>query len=409
MANSRHDSAAADASAGQVTTTIASAGPLAGVRVLDLSAYIAGPYGCTLPADQGADVIKVEPPDGDNLRQYPSTLPSESRAFLGVNRSKRGIVLDLKNPTDHAALLKLVREADVLVHNFRPSVPPRLGIDHERMNLINPRLVYCAVTGYGETGPLRDKAGYDQVLQTMTGMCTLQGKPGKAPEIIFGSVVDYYAAALLAAGVASALYERERSGLGQFVGVSLLRSALTMQSARMIWAEGEALDIGRDMRSGGVTGIHPTREGYLYLSANTARFWKALCEQTGMADLADDPRYDTVRKRAEHAADIIPRLHDRLGKRSAMEWETQFGDAVPCAAARRIEDMFDHPQVLAEGMVATLEHPVVGRYRGVAHPLKFARTPGPAPFAAPVLGQDSAQLAPAREGSGKAAWPRRDR
>ena len=409
MANSRHDSAAAGASAGQVTATRTSAGPLAGVRVLDLSAYIAGPYGCTLLADQGADVIKVEPPDGDNLRQYPSTLPSESRAFLGVNRSKRGIVLDLKNPTDHAALLKLVREADVLVHNFRPSVPPRLGIDHERMNLINPRLVYCAVTGYGETGPLRDKAGYDQVLQTMTGMCTLQGKPGKAPEIIFGSVVDYYAAALLAAGVASALYERERSGLGQFVGVSLLRSALTMQSARMIWAEGEALDIGRDMRSGGVTGIHPTREGYLYLSANTARFWKALCEQTGMADLADDPRYDTVRKRAEHAADIIPRLHDCLGERSAMEWETQFGDAVPCAAARRIEDMFDHPQVLAEGMVATLEHPVVGRYRGVAHPLKFARTPGPAPFAAPVLGQDSAQLAPAHEGSGKAAWPRLDR
>lgn len=409
MDNSRHDPAAAGSNAGQASSTPTSAGPLAGVRVLDLSAYIAGPYGCTLLADQGADVIKVEPPDGDNLRQYPSTLPSESRAFLGVNRSKRGIVLDLKNPADHAALLKLVREADVLVHNFRPSVPPRLGIDHERLNLINPRLIYCAVTGYGETGPLRDKAGYDQVLQTMTGMCTLQGKPGKAPEIIYGSVVDYYAAALLAAGVASALYERERSGLGQFVGISLLRSALTMQSARMIWAEGEALDIGRDMRSGGVTGIHPTREGYLYLSANTARFWKALCEKTNMVDLADDPRYDTVRKRAEHAADIIPRLHESLGQRSAMEWETEFGDAVPCAAARRIEDMFDHPQVLAEGMVATLEHPVVGRYRGVAHPLKFARTPGPAPFAAPVLGQDSAQLSPAREGGGKAAWPPRDR
>lgn len=409
MDNPKHDSAVPDASHGQAVSPATSAGPLAGVRVLDLSAYIAGPYGCTLLADQGADVIKVEPPDGDNLRQYPSTLPSESRAFLGVNRSKRGVVLDLKKPADHAALLKLVREADVLVHNFRPSVPPRLGIDHDRLNLINPRLIYCAVTGYGETGPLRDKAGYDQVLQTMTGMCTLQGKPGKAPEIIYGSVVDYYAAALLAAGVASALYERERSGLGQFVGVSLLRSALTMQSARMIWAEGEALDIGRDMRSGGVTGIHPTRDGYLYLSANTARFWKALCEKTDMADFADDMRYDTVRKRAEHAAEIIPRLHDSLGRRSAMEWEAEFGDAVPCAAARRIEDMFDHPQVLAEGMVATLEHPVVGRYRGVAHPLKFARTPGPAPFAAPVLGQDSAQLSPALEGGGRAAWPRRDR
>lgn len=367
-------------------------GPLSGVRVLDLSAYIAGPYGCTLLADQGAEVIKIEPPGGDNLRQYPSTLPSESRAFLGVNRSKRGVVLDLKKPEDHAVLLKLVRDADVLVHNFRPSVPKRLGIDHERLNLINPRLIYCAVTGYGETGPMKDKAGYDQVLQTMTGMCTLQGKRGGAPEIIYGSVVDYYAAALLAAGVSSALYERERSGLGQFVGISLLRSALTMQSARMIWAEGEALDIGRDMRSGGVTGIHPTREGYIYISANTAHFWKALCGKTGLAALADDTRYDTVRKRAEHAAEIVPKLHAALASRDALEWEDLFGDEVPCAAARRIEDMFDHPQVLAEDMVGTLEHPVVGRYRGVTHPIKFGRTPGPVPFAAPVLGQHSAAV-----------------
>lgn len=382
-------------------------GPLAGVRVLDLSAYIAGPYACSLLADQGADVIKVEPPDGDNLRQYPSTLPSESRAFLGVNRSKRGIVLDLKRARDHADLLKLVRDADVLVHNFRPGVPKRLGIDHERLNLVNPRLVYCAITGYGETGPLKDKAGYDQVLQTMTGMCTLQGKRGGPPEIIYGSVVDYYAAALLAAGVSSALYERERSGLGQFVGVSLLRSALTMQSARMIWAEGESLDIGRDMRSGGVTGIHPTREGYIYISANTARFWKALCAKTGLDALAADPRYDTVRKRAQHFAEILPKLHAALATRSALEWEELFGDEVPSAAARRIEDMFDHPQVRAQGIIDTFVHPVVGRYRGVAQSIRFGRTPGPAPFAAPVLGQDTAAVIAAIEaGSPIAPKPR---
>jgi crotonobetainyl-CoA:carnitine CoA-transferase CaiB-like acyl-CoA transferase len=359
------------------------------VRVLDLSAYIAGPYGCTLLADQGAEVLKIEPPSGDNLRQYPSTLERESRAFLGINRSKRGIVLDLKNARDHAALLKLVREADVLVHNFRPSVPPRLGIDYEKLGVINPRLVYCAVTGYGETGPMKDKAGYDQVLQTMTGMCTLQGKRGGAPEIIYGSVVDYYAAALVAAGVSSALYERERSGLGQYVGVSLLRSALAMQSARMVWAEGEDLDVGRDMRSGGVTGLHPTREGYLYVSANTPHFWQALCAKTGLHALAADPRYDTVRKRAKAAAEIVPKLHEALLAHTALEWEAIFGDEVPCAAARRIEDMFEHPQVLAEGLVTTLPHPVVGSYRGVAHPIHFGRTPGPEPFAAPVLGQDN--------------------
>jgi crotonobetainyl-CoA:carnitine CoA-transferase CaiB-like acyl-CoA transferase len=357
--------------------------------VLDLSAYIAGPYGCTLLADQGAEVIKIEPPDGDNLRKYPSTLQAESRAFIGVNRSKLGLALDLKKPEGLAALMRLVRNADVLVHNFRPSVPKRLGIDYDRLSLLNPRLIYCAVTGYGETGPMKDKAGYDQVLQTMTGMCTLQGKRGGAPEIVYGSVVDYYAAALVAGGVASALYERERSGRGQYVGVSLLRSALTMQSARLVWAEGEPRDIGRDFRSGGITGIHPTREGYLYISANTARFWQALCEKVNLPELARDERYDTVRKRAQFASELVPRLHEALSVRTALEWEAFFGDDVPCAAARAVEDVFDNPQVLAEEMVTTTEHPLVGRYRGLTRAIKFNRTPGPAPFAAPTFGQHS--------------------
>ncbi|MGJ4730248.1 CaiB/BaiF CoA transferase family protein [Luteimonas sp. SDU101] len=368
------------------------AGPLSGVRVLDLSAYIAGPYACSLLADQGAGVIKVEPPGGDNLRNYPSTLEAESRAFIGVNRSKRGVVLDLKREDERAVLYRLLREADVLVHNFRPGVPERLGIGYQALSALHPRLIYCAVTGYGESGPMKDKAGYDQVLQTMTGMCAMQGKRGGPPELIYGSVVDYYAAALLAAGVSSALYERERSGQGQYVGVSLLRSALTMQSARMVWAQGEGHDISRDMRSGGVTGIHPTRDGFLYISANTPRFWRALCEKTGLEALAADPRLDSVRKRAAHADEILPQLHRALQAHGALEWERIFGEEVPCAAARQVEDMFDHPQVLAEGMIAEIPHPLLGSYRGVARPIRFGRTPGPEPFAAPTLGQHGGEI-----------------
>jgi crotonobetainyl-CoA:carnitine CoA-transferase CaiB-like acyl-CoA transferase len=374
------------------TSSGPSPGPLSGLRVLDLSAYIAGPYGCTLLADQGADVIKIEPPSGDNLRKYPSTLEAESRAFLGVNRSKRGVVLDLKQPADLAVLKSLVRTADVLVHNFRPSVPKRLGIDYAALQAVNPRLVYCVVTGYGETGPLRDKAGYDQVLQTMTGMCVMQAPPGQPPQILYGSVVDYYAAALVAAGVSSALYERERSGLGQEVGVSLLRSALAMQSARLVWAEGEPREVGRDMRSGGITGIHPTREGHLYISANTPHFWRALCEKTGLVELLATDRYDSVRKRAQHHAEIVPKLHAALASRSALEWERVFGEEVPCAAARTVEDMFDFPQVEAEGLLSDFEHPAVGRYRGFTRAVAFGRTPGPPPFAAPVLGEHDADV-----------------
>jgi len=367
-------------------------GPLSGIRVLDLSAYIAGPYGCSLLADQGAEVIKIEPPTGDNLRKYPSTLEAESRAFLGVNRSKWGMVLDLKQSEELATLLRLVRDADVLVHNFRPGVPERLGIAFEQLAQINPRLVYCSVTGYGASGPLRAKAGYDQVLQTMTGMCAMQAKEGGPPEILYGSVVDYYASALVAAGVSSALYERAQSGLGQHVGVSLLRAALTMQSARLVWAEGEPREIGRDMRSGGITGIHPTCAGHLYISANTPHFWQALCEKIGLPELAANPRYASVRLRAQHADELVPLLRQALAARSALEWETLFGEAVPCAAARAVEDMFDHPQVAAEEMIADIAHPTLGSYRGFTRAIAFDRTPGPAPFAAPTLGQHTRQL-----------------
>jgi len=366
-------------------------GPLSGVTVLDLSGYVAGPYGCALLGDLGALVIKIEPPEGDNLRNYPSTLPGESRAFLGVNRNKRGIGLDLKHPDGVGVLRRMVERADVLVHNFRPSVPARLGVDYDRMDTVNPRLIYCALTGYGDTGPLKDRAGYDQVLQTMTGICVEQGKPGD-PEIVYGSAVDFYSASMLAFAVSSALFERSRTGRGQYVSVSLLRSALTMQAIRLVWADGEGRDVARDVRSGGITGLHPTKHGSLYLSANTPHFWKALCELTGLAELASDPRFDTVRKRAEHGALLVPRLRAALQARTAVEWEALLGERVPCAAARPVEDMFDHPQVAAEGILASFEHPGVGRYRGMAHPVRFGDGPPPAPFAAPQLGQHSREI-----------------
>ena len=366
-------------------------GPLSGVTVLDLSGYVAGPYGCALLGDLGALVIKIEPPEGDNLRNYPSTLPGESRAFLGVNRNKRGIGLDLKHPDGVGVLWRMAERADVLVHNFRPSVPARLGIDYDRMNTVNPRLIYCALTGYGDTGPLKDRAGYDQVLQTMTGICVEQGKPGD-PEIVYGSAVDFYSASMLAFAVSSALFERSRTGRGQYVSVSLLRSALTMQAIRLVWADGEGRDVARDVRSGGITGLHPTKHGSLYLSANTPHFWRALCELTGLPELASDPRFDTVRKRAEHAALLVPRLRAALRARTAVEWEALLGERVPCAAARPVEDMFDHPQVAAEGILASFEHPGVGRYRGMAHPVRFGAGPPPAPFAAPQLGQHSREI-----------------
>jgi crotonobetainyl-CoA:carnitine CoA-transferase CaiB-like acyl-CoA transferase len=368
------------------------AAPLSHIQVLDLGGYIAGPYGSTLLSDLGAHVIKIEPPDGDPLRHYPSTLPGESRAFLGVNRGKQSLVLDLKQEPAREVLHRLARASDVLIHSLRPSVPARLGIAYEQLKPDNPKLVYCALTGFGERGPLKDRPGYDQVLQSLTGICALQGKADGPPEIVYGSVVDFYAAALLAFGAAAALFQRERTGEGQYVSVSLMQAALAMQSQRFIWAEGEPKHIGRDMRSGGVTGIYPTREGHIYISANTPHFWLALCKTLGLDELAANPDYDTIKKRAQHAGEILPKVRAAFLTRTALEWEARLGEDVPCSAIRGIEEMFDHPQAAGNGWVRPFAHPTIGSYRGFAGPVEFNRQPAPEVGAAPALGEHAAEI-----------------
>lgn len=368
-------------------------GALSGVRVLDLTSYLAGPYATALLGDLGAEIVKIESPAGDMMRNYPSTISNESRSFLGTNRNKRSLTLDLKKPEGHATFLKLVERADVVVHNFRPSVPKRLKIDYDTLRAVNPQLVYCAITGFGDTGPAANNAGFDQVLQSMTGMCTFQGGEGEAPEIVLGSVVDFYTASLVAYGVAAALYRRKVDGKGQYIGSSLLRSAITMQSQRFVWTEREDRAVNRDIRLAPLTGIHPTKEGYLYLSTHSRHFWDALCAIVGMPDyFLTDPRFETMRSRIENAAEIIPTLHEKLAARTAVEWAELFGERVPNAPVRPIEDMFDHPQVIAQDLVTTYHHPVVGSYRGMTKPLQFSRTPGAQPTAAPVKGQHTVEI-----------------
>src|SRR5438105_12154793 len=367
-------------------------GALDGITVLDLCSYLAGPYGCTLLADLGADVIKIESPQGDMLRQFPSSLPGESRFFLGTNRGKRALAIDLKQPEGLAVLHRMVESADVLVENFRPSVPARLGIDYPRLKKINPRLVYAGLTGYGDTGPLSDKGGFDQVLQCLTGMAVFQGGGPDRPQLVLGSVLAYFTSALLAYGVAAALFHRERSGQVQYLSLSLLRSALTIQAGRFVWADSEGREVARDSGTGGLTGIHPTRDGALYISVHSNHFWAALCELIGRPELAQDPRCASMRSRARHAAELVPELRAALAERSAREWEEIFGERVPCAAVRPIEDMFDHPQVLAEELVTTLDHPVVGSYRTMTKPIQLSDTPGPAPTASPTFGQHSDEV-----------------
>ena len=336
------------------------------ITVLDLTSYLAGPYGCALLGDVGANVIKVEAPGGDAIRHYPSTLPAgESRFFLGANRNKRSIVIDLKTKEGRALLYRMMEQVDVLMHNFRPSVPVSLGVDYETLKTIRSDLIYCSLTGYGEHGPLRDHPGFDQMLQCFSGIAHAQGEQIGSPQILRGSVVDIYTSALLAFAVTAAIVHRLRTGEGQHVRLSLLQSALALQPSRFIWADCEPRDIEREPAAGRVTAAHPTKEGFLYVQASTPPFWMALCELIGRPELGNDPRYDTLKKRYDLADEVMPVLREAFMARTALEWEALMTGRVPCIAVRTIGDMFDHPQVLAEKLVVRHEHPDFGGYRAL--------------------------------------------
>lgn len=366
---------------------------LSGVTVLDLTSYLAGPYAGTLLGDLGANVVKVEAPGGDMMRHYPSTLPGESRAYIGANRNKRGIVIDLKSAEGLEVFDRLVRGADVVIQNFRPGAAERLSVHYERLVQLNARLVYCSLTGFGSTGPMAGHPGFDQVLQCMSGIAVAQGADEGVPHVVWGSVVDYYAASLLAMSVCAALLTRDKTGKPQRVENSLLRSALALQAGRMVWADNEPREVARDLRGGRLAAIHPTKEGYLYVQAQTPAFWRSLCQLTGLDELADDPRYDDMRKRKEREDELVPKLRAALARRTAEEWEQIFQAKVPCTVVRPIEDMFAHPQVLAEKLVAHHEHPSLGGFRAMTGPVLFDEGSDETPDRrAPMLGEHTDEV-----------------
>lgn len=366
--------------------------PLEGITVLDFTSYIAGPFCPTMLADMGANVIKIEAHSGDPTREFPSSLAGGSRTFEGVNRNKKGLCLDLKQPAGREVVYRLVQQADVIVENFRPGIAERLGIGYDDLRQRQPRLIYCAVSGYGSEGPLHTKPGFDQVLQTMTGIAAAQGRSLGRPQLVGGSIVDYFAAMLATYGVMLALFVRERTGIGQRVDTSLLAAALAMQAGRFVASEQEPLETERDLDTG-ISGLYQCQDGYIYVSAHIAKFWEALCQTLDLAALAADPRYDTMRKRTERVAELRQQFAQVFRTRPAAEWESLLEQAgVPSAKANPIHTMFAHPQVLANQLIAHVAHPLLGQLALVGVPIKLSVTPGQVHSAAPVLGQHTEDI-----------------
>ena len=379
-------------------------GPLTDVRVIDLTAALAGPYCTMLLADLGADVVKVEPPAGDFTRSGgPFTKGDTERHYGGyfasVNRSKRSIVLDLQTPEDRDTLRELVRDADVVVENFRPGVLDRLGIGYEALAEVNPRLVYGAVRGFGDprTGasPLADWPAFDVVAQAMSGLVATTGEPGTFGTRVGPSIGDIFPASLLALGIVSAVHEARRSGQGQFVDVAMYDALVALCEETVYrWSYW-----GRHDHPHGTAhpihipfGLFATADGAVALAAPT-NHWPVLCEAMDRPDLVDDERTATNRARNANRELVTEVVEGWLAERTTAEVLAALGGRVPVGPVNSNEMLFDDPHLEARGMLVALETPGAERPTVFANsPIKFSRTVSGANRRAPLLNEHGDEI-----------------
>jgi crotonobetainyl-CoA:carnitine CoA-transferase CaiB-like acyl-CoA transferase len=368
--------------------------PLAGLRIIDCSRIVAGPLATQIFSDYGADVIKIEQPGvGDDSRQWapPRAPDGQATYFFAVNRGKASIAIDLKHPRGRQLVEDLVHRGDVLVENFTPGTMERLGLGYAALREVNPRLVYCSISGFGATGPYRDRAGYDAIMQGFTGLMSITGEPDGPPVKVGVALIDVITALYAHGAILAALQERERSGEGQHLELSLMECGI----AALINAATACLLAGEVQGRWG--SAHPSLvpyqafragDGYLMVGAGNERLWKAFCEVIGAPEWADDPRYDTNAKRVEHRAELVRQIEDRLAARGRDAWVVAFAAAgLPAGPINDIGQVFADPQVLHRAMALEVEHPSAGRIRLPGIPVKFARTPARVQGPPPRLGE----------------------
>ena len=371
-------------------------GPLAGVRVLDVTLALAGPFGGMLLADLGADVIKIESPDPDiRTAGGLAALKGENSHFLVVNRNKRGLSIDLKDEQGRDAFYRLVRTADVLIQNYRPGVMKRLGCDYETLSQLNPRLIYCSISGFGEGSPYADLAGMDLIAQGMSGLMSVTGNTDSDEPVKAGTpVTDMGSGMYGALGVVSALYHREKTGRGQHIEATLLDtpiSWLTWRAAEY-WAHGETP--GPQGSGLGAYRAFKCSDGRWVNIAPTNRLWRAACATLGAPELADDPRFRTQTLRNEHHRELTAAFQEHFLKHDSDYWIAAFREArLPCGPIKSVAEVLDDdPHVKAREMVVELEHPTIGKTKALGVPIKLSETPGAVTLPAPTLGQHSVQI-----------------
>ena len=398
-------------------------GPLAGVRVLDFSEYIAGPYAGVMLADMGAQVTKIEPPHGDFWRLTNSIAPSESRGFIGVNRGKRSVSIDLKKPEAGEFIRRAALYADVMLANYRPGVAARLGVDYETLAAINPRLIYCENTAFGNAGPYKDRAGYDLISQAMTGIMAFEGAGGPPRPIITTSVTDLAAGMFMAYAIASALYQREHTSRGQYIETSLFAAGLAIQyrpmfsiestdkqpredllaALRKAREEGQSHEeVMAEHRSQRLTTqatnpyykVYETKDSYIAIACLNNRLRRAAAEVIGV----EDPRllgneYDPRAISADEALVLRHLIEAILVTKTAEEWSALLdARGVPCGPVRLTAELFDDPHVAANELIVEVDHPVVGKVLMANTPLSMSEADTGTRLSSPALGQHTREF-----------------
>jgi crotonobetainyl-CoA:carnitine CoA-transferase CaiB-like acyl-CoA transferase len=373
-------------------------GPLSGVRVIDLTSVVSGPFATMFLADQGADVIKVEPLGGDITRRSRQSVdPSGqfSALFISTNRGKRSIALDLKQPEGAEILHRLIGKADVLVQNFRPQVMERLGLGESVMRKLNSRLIYVSVSGAGDSGPYAEKRIYDPIIQGLSGFADVQAEAKtRRPQMIRTIVADKTTSVVTAQAIASALYAREKSGVGQHIKIAMLDVMIAY-----LWPEAmmQYTVVGQEATASDPNArpdlIFQTLDGYMTVGTISDSEWQGFCRAAEAPAFAEDKRFNTPGGRAANATERIHLMADILAKRTTNDWLKRLDEAdVPCAPVLRRGEVISNEQVVARGLISEFDHPGIGRVRQPKPAAEFSATPVRAPSPAPTVGEHGRQI-----------------
>ena len=372
--------------------------PLEGIKIVDLSAALTGPFCTQLLADFGAEVLKIEPPGkGDMLRAFgPPYLKGESPYFLLTNRNKRGITLDITKERGREILIRLAKDADVFIENYRPSVKKKLKIDYDTLKEINPRLIYCSISGFGQTGPYAERAGFDPIAQGMSGITSITGWKHTGPVRVGVAIGDSLGGIFATYGILMAIIERERSGQGQRVETSLLEgliSVLGFQAAKY-FATGERPEpLGNDHGMVSPYGTFKTKDSFINIAAGNQGMWERLAEALGLGHLIREERFRTVPDRVTNRSELGKLLEEKLGEKTTKEWGEILNEVgVANGPILHIDEVFQDPQVLHQEMLVEMDHPTIGKIKNIGFPVKLSRTPAAVRRPPPLLGQHTEDL-----------------